>query len=110
MEFASIPEVLEELRQGRAEACGGDALVAVMLGAVLFDRQALTLRSVAIAALIVMVLRPESLVNPGFQMSFAATTALVAVFNALRGRGGNIQSPPHCARGAHAVQRKSLYR
>nr|WP_245218735.1 ComEC/Rec2 family competence protein [Rubellimicrobium aerolatum] len=57
-------------------------MVAVMLGAVLADRQAVTLRSVAIAALIVLVLRPESLVSPGFQMSFAAVTALSAAFGA----------------------------
>jgi competence protein ComEC len=55
-------------------------MVAVMLVAVLMDRQALTLRSVAIAALIVLVLRPESLTNPGFQMSFAAVVALIFVF------------------------------
>lgn len=60
-------------------------MVAVMLGAVLLDRRALTLRAVAIAALIVLALRPEALTGPGFQMSFAATTALVAVFGAMRG-------------------------
>lgn len=55
--------------------------VAVMFVAVLLDRRAVTLRSVAIAALIVLAHRPETLLGPGFQMSFAATTALVAVFN-----------------------------
>jgi competence protein ComEC len=55
-------------------------MVAVMLGAVLLDRQAVTLRSVAIAALIVLLLRPEGLVNPGFQMSFAAVVALSFVY------------------------------
>ncbi|WP_102109907.1 ComEC/Rec2 family competence protein [Oceaniglobus roseus] len=60
-------------------------MVAVMFGAILLDRRALTLRAVAMAAIIVLVLRPESLTEPGFQMSFAATTALVAVFRALRG-------------------------
>lgn len=59
-------------------------MVSVMLVAVLLDRRALTLRAVAMAALIVMVLRPEVVTGPGFQMSFAATTALVAVFGALR--------------------------
>ncbi|KUJ85921.1 competence protein [Ruegeria marisrubri] len=59
-------------------------MVAVMLGAVLLDRRAISLRAVAVAALIVLVLRPESLLSPGFQMSFAATTALVAVFGGLR--------------------------
>lgn len=59
-------------------------MVAVMLIAVCFDRRALTLRAVAVAALIVLVLFPQSLVGPGFQMSFAATTALVAVFGAIQ--------------------------
>ncbi|SMX31538.1 ComEC/Rec2 family competence protein [Octadecabacter ascidiaceicola] len=59
-------------------------MVAVMLIAVLFDRRALTLRAVAIAAMIVLTLRPEALFGPGFQMSFAATTALVAVFGLMR--------------------------
>jgi len=59
-------------------------MVGVMLVAVLFDRRALSLRAVAAAAVIVLVLRPEAVSGPGFQMSFAATTALVAVFGALR--------------------------
>lgn len=59
-------------------------MVAAMFIAVLFDRRALSLRSVAMAALAVLILRPEELVGPGFQMSFAATTALVAVFGWLR--------------------------
>lgn len=58
-------------------------MVAVMLLAVLLDRRALTLRSVALAAVIVLMLRPESLIEAGFQMSFAATTALVSVFAVL---------------------------
>lgn len=59
-------------------------MVAVMLGAVLADRRAISLRSVALAAVIILCLRPEALLNAGFQMSFAATIALVAVFRALR--------------------------
>lgn len=51
--------------------------VAVMLLAVLVDRRALSLRTVALAALLLLVLRPESLLEPGFQMSFAATVGLV---------------------------------
>ncbi len=58
-------------------------MVAVMLIAILLDRPAITLRAVAIAATIILVARPESLTQPGFQMSFAATTALVATFEAL---------------------------
>ncbi len=55
-------------------------MVAVMLVAVMLGRRALSLRAVALAALIVLSLRPEALMGPGFQMSFAATTALIAVF------------------------------
>jgi competence protein ComEC len=58
--------------------------VAVMFAAVLLDRRAITLRSVAIAGVIVLLWRPETLFSPGFQMSFAATAALVGAFAALR--------------------------
>ena len=59
-------------------------MVAVMLVAVMLDRRALTLRAVAVAATIVLSQQPEALLGPGFQMSFAATVALVAVFGWLR--------------------------
>ncbi len=61
-------------------------MVCVIFCAVMLDRRAFTLRAVAIAAILVLVLRPEALTGPGFQMSFAATTALVAVFAMLRDR------------------------
>jgi competence protein ComEC len=61
-------------------------MVAVMLVAVLADRQAVSLRTVAIAALIILLWKPEELLNAGFQMSMAATVALVAGFAALRDR------------------------
>ncbi len=62
-------------------------MVAVALGALMIGRRAISLRAVAIAATIVLILRPEALMGPGFQMSFAATTALVAVFGWLRDSG-----------------------
>ncbi|WP_078573339.1 ComEC/Rec2 family competence protein [Thioclava marina] len=52
-------------------------MVSVMLGAVLVDRRALSLRTVALAASLLLIWKPESLTEPGFQMSFAATTALI---------------------------------
>ncbi len=61
-------------------------MAAVMLGAILLDRRALSLRSVALAAMLILLWRPEALLSPGFQMSFAATVALVAVFQTLRRR------------------------
>ncbi|MAN61932.1 MAG: metal-binding protein [Parvibaculum sp.] len=55
-------------------------MAALMFVAVLIDRPAFSLRNVALAAVIVLLMRPESLLEPGFQMSFAAVTALVAVY------------------------------
>lgn len=55
---------------------------AVAFFAILADRQAISLRTLAVAALIILALQPEAAVAPGFQMSFAATTALVALAEA----------------------------
>jgi competence protein ComEC len=76
-------------------------MVSVMFGAVLLDRRALTLRAVAVAALLILLVQPEALGEPGFQMSFAATTALVAVFGLLRDWPG--WQPPRWARGGLSV-------
>ncbi|WP_420820962.1 ComEC/Rec2 family competence protein [Roseovarius amoyensis] len=81
-------------------------MVTVMLCAVLADRRALSLRAVAVAAVIVLALRPEALLGPGFQMSFAATTALVAVFGLIRDR--RIPLGPVWLRPAAAVAISSL--
>jgi len=51
----------------------------VLLG-VIVGRPALTLHTIALAALIVLVLTPWSILDPGAQMSFAATLALVAAY------------------------------
>lgn len=61
-------------------------MTAVVLIAVLLDRPAFTLRAVALAAVIVLVIKPYSLLEAGFQMSFAATTALIGVYEWLRGK------------------------
>jgi len=61
-------------------------MLAIMLIAVMIDRRAITLRNVALAALVVLVLEPESVLTASFQMSFAATLALVAGYEAIRDR------------------------
>lgn len=61
-------------------------MIAIMLVAVMLDRQALAMRNVAIAALGVLVVMPESLLDAGFQMSFAAVVALIAAYEAMRAR------------------------
>jgi len=54
-------------------------MLVAMLVAILFDRPALSMRSVAFAAAIILLLRPENIFEPGFQMSFSAVGSLVAV-------------------------------
>ncbi len=58
-------------------------MIAVVLIGVLFDRPTLTMRTLTIAAFVVLLFAPEAVVHPSFQMSFAATLALIAAY----GRG-----------------------
>lgn len=57
-------------------------MLAVMLVAVMFDRAALTMRNLAIAAIATIVVSPHEVVGPSFQMSFAATAALIGGYAA----------------------------
>lgn len=52
----------------------------ILFGAMLVSRSAISMRNLAIAALIVMALEPESVPGPSFQMSFAAVAALIALY------------------------------
>lgn len=53
-------------------------MMAIMLVAVLFDRPSLSLRNVALSAIVILVLSPSQVLGPSFQMSYAATLALVS--------------------------------
>jgi competence protein ComEC len=55
-------------------------MLAVMLTALLFDRAALTMRNLAVSAIVVIALSPHEVIGPSFQMSFAATAALVGAY------------------------------
>lgn len=55
-------------------------MASVFLIAILFDRAALTMRNVALSALVILFVQPSALLSPGFQMSFMAVIALVAVY------------------------------
>lgn len=57
-------------------------MAAVMFTAILIGRRAVSFQSLALAALIIIAFNPESVIEPGFQMSFAATAALIAVYEA----------------------------
>jgi competence protein ComEC len=66
---------------------------AIAFLAILLDRPAITMHGLAVAALIVLAVQPEAIVTPGFQMSFAATAALVALVEAWPRRPREIQTP-----------------
>lgn len=69
-----------------ASAVRAFVMLAMMMLAVLLDRPALSMRNLALAAAILLLARPESIIEPGFQMSFAAVTALIAVAEQGQGR------------------------
>ncbi|MGN6469513.1 MAG: ComEC/Rec2 family competence protein [Rhizobiaceae bacterium] len=87
-------------------------MLAIMLVAVLFDRAAISMRNFALAALVVVLTAPHEIVGPSFQMSFAATAALISAYAAWaewRQRGPRRSPPPQTAsylgRGGRAVIR-----
>ncbi len=61
-------------------------MICVMLVAVLFGRSAISLRNVALSAILILAVTPSAVTNPGFQMSYAATLGLVAGYAAWRER------------------------
>lgn len=89
------------LSGGNVPAQRAFVMGSVVFAAVLVDRSALTFRVLAVAAIVVLLWRPESLVGASFQMSFAAVTALVAAYELLSPRlsrwrarrGGLLGSP-----------------
>lgn len=58
----------------------------VMLGAILVDRPALSMRNLAIAALLALAREPDGLLGPSFQMSFGAVAGLIACAPLITGR------------------------
>jgi competence protein ComEC len=69
---ASVPTVRSSVMTG------------VVLLAVMADRVAISMRLVALAATAILLVAPEALPGPSFQMSFAAVIALIAAYEALR--------------------------
>jgi competence protein ComEC len=71
---------------GSAATLRAAIMMVVMFLAIMLGRPAIAMRNVAIAALLILVAAPESLLDVGFQMSFAAVASLVAAYEAVRGR------------------------
>lgn len=69
---------------GNVAALRSTIMIVLVLVAVITGRRALTMRNVAIAALIVLALDPASVFRPSFQLSFSAVVALVGAYELLR--------------------------
>ncbi|MFN7104463.1 MAG: ComEC/Rec2 family competence protein [Pseudorhizobium sp.] len=69
-------------------------MMAVMLIAVFLDRMAISLRNVAISALLILAMSPSEVMGPSFQMSFAATVALVAGYAVWARRAADPDAAP----------------
>jgi competence protein ComEC len=78
-------------------------MAGLVLLAVIVDRLSLSARAIAFAALVVMLMTPEAAAGASFQMSFAAVAALVAFYEAMRGRLADWH------RHAGALRRFGLY-
>jgi len=57
-------------------------MTVILLGAVLIGRQSLSMRNLAFAAWVVILIEPEAILGASFQLSFAAVAALIAVYEA----------------------------
>lgn len=68
-------------------------MTAIMLGAVLFDRPAISLRNLALSAILILAVQPSAVMGPSFQMSFAATAALIAGYAGWRSKPRAILPP-----------------
>ena len=71
---------------GAVSAVRAWIMISNMLVAVFFDRMSISLRNIALAAIVIIVITPSAVAGPGFQMSFAATLALVAGYTRWRER------------------------
>lgn len=63
-------------------------MMAIMLTATIIGRPAISLRNVALSAIVILALSPSAVMGPGFQMSYAATLALVAGYSIWQRRQG----------------------
>jgi competence protein ComEC len=69
-------------------------MITVMFVAVMLDRNAVALRNVALAALLILIIYPESIFDPGFQMSFAAVTGLISIYEWIKRRADRRRQGP----------------
>ncbi len=83
-------------------------MLSMMLLGVLLDRPALSMRSVAMAALAILIFQPEDVIDPSFQMSFGAVIGLIALAEWQSARPAPVQPAGRIARAWHKARRYVL--
>nr|WP_298687174.1 ComEC/Rec2 family competence protein [uncultured Dongia sp.] len=66
-------------------------MTGVFFCAILLDRSPISMRVIAFAAIVVLLVAPEALVGASFQMSFAAVLGLIRVFDGSRTQFANLR-------------------
>ena len=73
-------------------------MLAIMFVAILLDRPALSMRNLAIAALLILIVEPEAAMSASFQMSFLAVVGLIAFYDSwldwTKSRRGHVLPAP----------------
>ena len=55
-------------------------MTGIALGAIMVDRSALSLRTIALSAVLILLVVPDSLLGPSFQLSYAAIIGIIAAY------------------------------
>lgn len=89
-------------------------MTGVFFCAILLDRSPISMRVIAFAAIIVLLVAPEALVGASFQMSFAAVLGLIRVFDGGRTQFANLRrvgrdAPDLTGRIIGAVERGGIW-
>lgn len=69
-------------------------MIAIAFISIIVDRPPISMRVVALSALAILLVMPESWIDPSFQMSFAAVVGLVSAFEWWQRRQGPADIPP----------------
>ena len=67
-------------------------MLSVMFLAVLLGRSAISMRNLAVAAIIVLLIAPQAVLTPSFQMSFLAVMGLIAGYELMGGWQGKLRA------------------
>lgn len=77
----SVGIIYFSLSGGSVSATRAFVMVGIITLGVLLGARAFSIRNLAVAAFIIVLIKPDEVVKPGFQMSFAAALALITMMS-----------------------------